>query len=215
MKRDLIIENLFGKGDCLLRFDRLEFNEDCYHDIDSLDKLSLVLDYLLRIGNYKEYAKKTVINNIYMAPDKYYLIERLKRAKTQFQREIIKQNVLIRAKRLKLEFGKHKIVTENVKCYFDFDEDDIQKYKFKFGNFETFAFPVSNHYLKGLYRNCDKARSHVTDDNLKFKKFSYDEFETINLLNIKDSLIKALLLDDINYEKGEFIANMSSVLVLQ
>lgn len=63
MKR---LEREIAKGSCPLKLDRIEFGDYSYQEITSKKKLLEVLSYLLRIGDFKQYAGKTILNNVYM-----------------------------------------------------------------------------------------------------------------------------------------------------
>lgn len=43
-----------------------EFGDYSYQEITLKEKLLEVLSYLLRIGDFKQYAGKTILNNVYM-----------------------------------------------------------------------------------------------------------------------------------------------------
>ena len=61
-----VMEREIAKGSCPLKLDHIEFGDYSYQEITSKEKLLEVLSYLLRIGDYKQYAGKTILNNVYM-----------------------------------------------------------------------------------------------------------------------------------------------------
>ena len=61
-----VMEREIAKGSCPLKLDHIEFGDYSYQEIMSQEKLFEVLTYLLRIGDFKQYAGKTILNNIYM-----------------------------------------------------------------------------------------------------------------------------------------------------
>ena len=61
-----VMEREIAKGSSPLKLDHIEFGEYSYQEITSKEKLLEVLSYLLRIGDFSQYAGKTVINNVYM-----------------------------------------------------------------------------------------------------------------------------------------------------
>ena len=61
-----VMEREIAKGSCPLKLDHIEFGDYSYQEITSKEKLLEVLSYLLRIGDFKQYAGKTILNNIYM-----------------------------------------------------------------------------------------------------------------------------------------------------
>ena len=61
-----VMEREIAKGSCPLKLDYIEFGDYSYQEITSKEKLLEVLSYLLRIGDFKQYAGKTILNNVYM-----------------------------------------------------------------------------------------------------------------------------------------------------
>lgn len=61
-----VMEREIKKGSSPLKMDHIEFGDYSYQEIMSQEKLFEVLTYLLRIGDFKQYAGKTILNNIYM-----------------------------------------------------------------------------------------------------------------------------------------------------
>ena len=64
-----VMEREIAKGSCPLKLDHIEFGDYLYQEITSKEKLLEVLSYLLRIGDFKQYAGKTILNNVYMGPE--------------------------------------------------------------------------------------------------------------------------------------------------
>ena len=60
-----IMEREIKKGSTPLTFEQMEIDTENYQEITSEEKLTEVLQYLHRVGNYKSLAGKTVINNVY------------------------------------------------------------------------------------------------------------------------------------------------------
>ena len=63
---NMVMEREIAKGSCPLKLDHIEFGDYSYQEITSKEKLLEVLSYLLRIGDFKQYAGKTILNNVYM-----------------------------------------------------------------------------------------------------------------------------------------------------
>lgn len=61
-----VMEREIAKGSCPLKLDHIEFGDYSYQEITSKEKLLEVLSYLLWIGDFKQYAGKTILNNVYM-----------------------------------------------------------------------------------------------------------------------------------------------------
>ena len=61
-----VMEREIKKGSSPLKLDHIEFGDYSYQEIMSQEKLFEVLTYLLRIGDFKQYAGKNILNNVYM-----------------------------------------------------------------------------------------------------------------------------------------------------
>lgn len=97
-KRDIqrIMEREIRKGSCPLQFERMEFQKDAYRPVLSEQDLEEAFDYLLRLGKFRWYEEKTVINNIYMNYDVIRGNITMKRAKTYLERlELKNRNQII------------------------------------------------------------------------------------------------------------------------
>ena len=64
-----VMEREVKKGSCPIMFDRLEFGTKPFQTITSEEKLDEVLAWLLRVKSFRQYAEKTIINNVYMDLD--------------------------------------------------------------------------------------------------------------------------------------------------
>lgn len=63
------MEREVKKGSCPLMFERIEFGNNPFQTITSEEKLDEVLAWLLRVKSFRQYAEKTIINNVYMDLD--------------------------------------------------------------------------------------------------------------------------------------------------
>ena len=93
-----IMEREIKKGSTPLSFEQMEIDTNNYQEITSVEKLTQVLQYLHRVGNYKSLAGKTVINNVYTfmrgrTPD-------FTRARSIFDREKIYHQMLRQEKKM-------------------------------------------------------------------------------------------------------------------
>lgn len=61
-----VMEREIAKGSCPLKLDHIEFGDYLYQEITSKEKLLEVLSYLLRIGDFKQYAGKTSPQSIFL-----------------------------------------------------------------------------------------------------------------------------------------------------
>ena len=78
-----VMEREITKGSSPLKLDHIEFGVYSYQEITSKEKLLEVLSYLLRIGDFSQYAGKTILNNVYMDLLNCSIINRRKVLKMQ------------------------------------------------------------------------------------------------------------------------------------
>ena len=81
------MEREVKKGSCPLVFDRLEFGMKPFQIITSEEKLDEVLAWLLRIKSFRQYAERTIINNVYMDLDMLCRKPQFKRTHSVIDRE--------------------------------------------------------------------------------------------------------------------------------
>ena len=98
-----VMEREIAKGSCPLKLDHIEFGDYSYQEITSKEKLLEVLSYLLRIGDFKQYAGKTILNNVYM--DLRGKKPVFKRTKTAVERNNIFATIRRYAKKLKPQYN--------------------------------------------------------------------------------------------------------------
>ena len=68
-------------------FDRLEFGSKPFQTVTSEEKLDEVLAWLLRLKSFRQYAEKTIINNVYMDLDMFCKNIQFKRTRSVIDRE--------------------------------------------------------------------------------------------------------------------------------
>ena len=123
------IEREIQKGSCPLRFEQKGFGEYTYNDISSKEKLTEVLSYLLRIGEFENYATKMVMSNVYM--DIKYCKQEYHRTHTALERKKIYAAILRSTKKLNPEY-EGKVYLETVKCFFTVPPVEREKCKMTF-----------------------------------------------------------------------------------
>jgi len=84
-----VMEREAKKGSCPLMFDRLEFGTNPFQTVTSEEKLDEVLAWLLRLKSFRQYAEKTIINNVYMDWDLFCKNPQFKRTRSVIDRERI------------------------------------------------------------------------------------------------------------------------------
>ncbi len=61
---NMVMECEIAKGSCPLKLNHIEFRNYSYQEMTSKKKVLEVLSYLLRIGDFKQYVGKTILNNV-------------------------------------------------------------------------------------------------------------------------------------------------------
>ena len=198
-----VMEREIAKGSCPLKLDHIEFGDYLYQEITSKEKLLEVLSYLLRIGDFKQYAGKTILNNVYM--DLRGKKPVFKRTKTAMERNNIFATIRRYAKKLKPQYNGD-VYLETVRCYFDIPQENLEKCRYTYQGNETDAFPMSDKYIMALYTHCLVARKEAAIQGVQVDGFTEKEYGRVRLENVGDVLFQALLLDDIQLNFDKIIA---------
>ena len=201
------------KGSCPLMFDRLEFGSKPFQPITSEEKLDEVLAWMLRIKTFRQYAKKTIINNVYMDLDMLCKNPQFKRTRSVMDREGIYARVQRYKKRLQPNYGRG-LCLETVRCIFTLSEGEAEKYRLTHNGQETYAFIMSNKYILGLFTYCEAARKSVVSDVVEYGHLTEQEQKFVLLDGVGDVLFQALLLDDVEYSGSGLSANLHTIYCL-
>ena len=207
---DRAMEREIAKGSCPLRFVKIDFGNSPYQEIVSKEKLLEVLSYLLRTGDYGRFAGKGTGNNVYM--DIKGRKPTFKRTRSFIDRNNIFVTIRRYGKKLKPDFDGYTYL-ETVQCIFDLPEEEQEKYRVTYDGQETFAFPMSDKYILGLYTHCISARQTVGD--ISDKDFSEKEQGIIRLESVRDVLFQCLLFDNIKYGEGVLCADLCTIYCLK
>lgn len=207
------MEREVKKGSCPLMFDRLEFGSKPFQFITSEEKLDEVLDYLLRVKTFRQYAEKTIINNVYMDLDMLCRNIQFKRTHSVIDREGIYARVQKYKKRLQPDYDRG-LCLETVRCIFTLPEEEAEKYKIIHDGQETYAFIMSNRYILGLFTHCEAARKSVVMDGVEYGHLTEQEQKIVLLDGVGDVLFQALLFDDVEYGNHELSANLHTIYCL-
>ena len=206
-----IMEREIKKGSTPLHFQQIAIDTDDYQEIASREKMTDVLQYLHRVGNYKSLAGKTVINNVYTfmrgrIPD-------FTRARSILEREKIYHQILRYEKKINPTY-KGDCYIETAKCYFSLPKEEWEKHKMLYKDKDTFGFIMSNKYILGLYKYCREARLDIA---LKSHEMADNTNMVIQrLMNMDDLEVLAhcLLLDDVWVENNLVEAKMYTIFKL-
>ncbi len=209
-----VMEREVKKGSCPLMFDRLEFGSKPFQTVTSEEKLDEVLAWMLRLKNFRQYAEKTIINNVYMDLDMLCKKPQFKRTRSVMDREGIYARVQRYKKRLQPDYDRG-LCLETVRCIFTLPEGEAEKYRLTHNGQETYAFIMSNKYILGLFTYCEAARKSVVSDVVEYGHLTEQEQKIVLLDGVGDVLFQALLLDDVEYGNGELSANLYTIYCLK
>lgn len=206
-----VMEREIEKGSTPLVFEQLRFGDYSYNEITSKEKLLQVLSYLLRIGEYQQYATKTIGNNVYMdlKGKKAYF----RRTKLAYERNNIFVAIKRFAKKCKPDF-EGKVYLEIVRCFFNISDKNLEKCRYTYEDKSTYAFVMSDKYIMGLYAQCLSARKAVAFENAELGGLSETEQGMIKLKTVREVLFQALLLDDVKFEEGKVYAELCTIYLI-
>ena len=194
-------------------FDRLEFGSKPFQPVTSEEKLDEVLAWMLRIKTFRQYAEKTIINNVYMDLDMLCKNPQFKRTRSVMDREGIYARVQRYKKRLQPDYDRG-LCLETVRCIFTLPEGEAEKYRLTHNGQETYAFIMSNKYILGLFTYCEAARKSVVSDGVEYGHLTEQEQKFVLLDGVGDVLFQALLLDDVEYSGSGLSANLHTIYCL-
>lgn len=194
-------------------FDRLEFGGSPFQFIVSEEKLDEVLAWLLRVKSFRQYAEKTIINNVYMDLDMLCRKPQFKRTHSVIDREGIYARAQRYKKKLQPDYDRG-LCLETVQCIFTLPEGEAEKYRMTHDGQETYAFIMSNKYILGLFTHCEEARKSVVTDGVEYGHLTEQEQKIVLLNGVGDVLFQALLLDDVEYVGSELSANLHTIYCL-
>ena len=198
-----VMEREIAKGSSPLKLDHIEFGDYSYQEITSEKKLEDVLSYLLRIRDFRQYAGKTILNNVYM--DLRGRKPVFKRTRTAIERNNIFATIKRYAKKLKPQYNGD-VYLEMVRCYFDISQENLEKCRYTYQGNETYAFLLSDKYIMALYTHCLVTRKKAAMQGTQIEGFTEKEYGMVRLKNVGDVLFQALLLDDIRLEDDKMYA---------
>ena len=203
-----VMEREIAKGSSPLKLDHIEFGDYSYQEITSEKKLEDVLFYLLRIRDFRQYAGKTILNNVYM--DLRGRKPVFKRTRTAIERNNIFATIKRYAKKLKPQYNGD-VYLETVRCYFDMSQENLEKYRYTYQGNETYAFVLSDKYIMALYTHCLAARKVATFENIELNGLSKVEISMVKLKSVREVLFQVLLLDDVKFDDGKMYAELCTI----
>ena len=202
------MEREITKGSSPLKLDHIEFGVYSYQEITSKEKLLEVLSYLLRIGDFSQYAGKTILNNVYM--DLRGKKPVFKRTRTAMERNNIFAIIKRYAKKLKPQYNGD-VYLETVRCYFDIPQENLEKCRYTYQGNETYAFLMSDKYIMALYTHCLVVRKEAAMQEMQIEGFTEKEYGMVRLEKVGDVLFQALILDNVSCQEKYMYAEFISI----
>lgn len=203
-----VMEREIAKGSSPLKLDHIEFGDYSYQEITSEKKLEDVLFYLLRIRDFRQYAGKTILNNVYM--DLRGRKPVFKRTRTAIERNNIFATIKRYAKKLMPQYNGD-VYLETVRCYFDMSQENLEKYRYTYQGNETYAFVLSDKYIMALYTHCLVARKVAAFENIELNGLSKVEISMVKLKSVREVLFQVLLIDDVKFDDGKMYAELCTI----
>ncbi|MBQ3601617.1 MAG: hypothetical protein II992_10530 [Lachnospiraceae bacterium] len=208
---DRVMVREIKKGSTPIKFEQLGFGDYSYNKITSKEKLLQVLSYLLRIGEYHQFAGKTIGNNVYM--DMRGKKAFFRRTRMTYERNNIFATIKRLAKKYKPDY-EGKVYLETVRCFFNISEEEMEKCRYNYQGKDTYAFVLSDKYIMALYTHCLSARKVVALENVEIEGLSEIELGMVKLESVREVLFQALLLDDVKFEDGKMYAELCTIFLL-
>jgi len=161
--------------------------------------------------DYDRFAGKGTGNNVYM--DLKARKPAFKRTRSFIDRNNIFSAIRRYGKKIKPDFDGHTYL-ETVQCIFELPEQE--KYRVTYDGQETFAFPMSDKYILGLYMHCISARRAAPADmDIPGTVFSEKEQGIVSLAGVRDVLFQCLLFDTIKCGEGVLYADLCTIYCLK
>ena len=151
------------------------------------------------IGDFKQYAGKTILNNVYM--DLRGKKPVFKRTRTAMERNNIFATIKRYAKKLKPQYNGD-VYLETVRCYFGIPQENLEKCRYTYQGNETYAFLMSDKYIMALYMHCLVARKEAAMRDMQIEGFTEKDHGMVRLEKVRDVLFQGLLLDNVKIRDG-------------
>lgn len=211
-QRDIlrVIEKEIKKGSAPVAFAGLGVSEECYHLVDSQAKMNQLLDYFFRNEEYAALAERQVKSNIYAEMGK-----RLNFRSARSDRD--RKNMEVAAKRWIKK--KHPtfdgdVYVENIRCFLDISQEELEKRKCTVNEQDTTALIFSQKHLEALYLQCLMHRRNAMQEIPKLKGLS-ETCNRIYKLQDVDVLFQCLLMDQMDWEEEKLYVQFSTIYLLK
>lgn len=205
------IENEIKKGSAPLYFEKMEFEKDAYHLVESQAKLNQLLDYFFRNGEYAELADRQVKSNVYLDASKREPVFRS--AKSELDRRNMEESAKRRIKKKQPTFDGD-VYVENIRCFFEVPEDELEMRRCMVEGEQTAAMIFSKKHLASLYLQCLINRKESMQHRECLKGFSGVSNRIYRLEGV-DVLFQCLLMDNMNWEGERVYTQFNTVYLLK
>ena len=207
-----VMEREIAKGSSPLKLDHVEFGDYSYQEITSEEKLEDVLSYLLRIRDFRQYAGKTILNNVYM--DLRGRKPVFKRTRTAIERNNIFTTIKRYAKKLQPQYNGD-VYLETVRCYFDMSQENLERCRYTYQGKETYAFVMSDKYIMALYTHCMVARKEAALQEIQIEGFTEKEYGMVRLEKVENVLFQSLLFDNVRIREEKLYTELLTLYLLE
>lgn len=196
-----------------LELKEIGFNpKDGFKEITSMERYRQVLNWLLRLNEYRT-GEATVVNNVYMDMNPMSKQAEFSRARSVLERMNYSVNAINYVKKKNPSFDGDCILEEAI-CQFVIPEEVMQQCKYVYDGKETYAFSMSNKYILGLFCQCEEYRAGFALGYEAVNEIKTQNQKIMTLANVKDVLFQALLLDDVWEEKDRICAKLYTIYVI-
>ena len=204
------VEKEIKKGSAPVAFAGLGFSEECYHLVDSQAKMNQLLDYFFRNEEYAALADRQVKSNIYAEMGK-----RLNFRSARSDRD--RKNMEVAAKRWIKK--KHPtfdgdVYVENIRCFLDISQEELEKRKCTVNEQDTTALIFSQKHLEALYLQCLMHRRNAMQEIPELKGLS-ETCNRIYKLQDVDVLFQCLLMDQMDWEEEKLYVQFSTIYIIK
>ena len=204
------VEKEIKKGSAPVAFAGLGFSEECYHLVDSQAKMNQLLDYFFRNEEYAALTDRQVKSNIYAEMGK-----RLNFRSARSDRD--RKNMEVAAKRWIKK--KHPtfdgdVYVENIRCFLDISQEELEKRKCTVNEQDTTALIFSQKHLEALYLQCLMHRRNAMQEVPELKGLS-ETCNRIYKLQDVDVLFQCLLMDQMDWEEEKLYVQFSTIYLLK
>lgn len=194
-----------------LQLEKMEILEVDYKEISTYDQFKNVLNWLLRLSEFKT-GEATVLNNIYMNPVRGN--NEFVRTRTAIERMQIFHKIERLVNKIDPAYDGD-VHLETARCYFSLTEEWLNKCKMEYKGQETYGFLLSNPYILGLFTMCMSMRAEYALNSLDIMNIDCIEKRLMALDGIREVVFNCLLLDDVEFVDGLILAKLYTIYVTE